>query len=238
MLVDNKFYFISLPRCASTSFLLNCLKKEIPIKHGNFNTDMLVAQSYERLKGINNETLIDTLYHPHEKLDYLEYKLGSGYDIISIKRDRHERFISTWKHVLDELYRMKEFDVYNKFIKLDANDLFYFNYTDLDKDDITPFIYEMIKRYDLKYRTRYVKIMMEILFTPTSFWHNHDTRIKWFDIKELPKLEKWVSEKLNMEFKLEQTNSSQHFDCNIQLDYNFKQKYNKIYDYFDFIRPA
>jgi hypothetical protein len=235
MLVDNKFYFISIPRCASTSFLLNCLKKEIPVKHGNSNTDKLVAQSYERIKNSNNETLIDTLYHPHEKLDYLEYKLGDVYEIISIKRDRYERFISLWKHVLDELYRVKEFDVYNKFTKLEAHELFYFSHTDLDKEIVTPFIYEMVKRYDLKYRSRYVTIMMEILFRPASHWHNHDSRIKWFDIKELYKLEQWVSEKLNMDFKLEQTNSSQHFDCSLKLDDSFIENYNKIYNYYDFL---
>ena len=45
MLVDSKFYFISLPRCASTSFLVNCLKQGIPVKHGNFTTDVMISKA-------------------------------------------------------------------------------------------------------------------------------------------------------------------------------------------------
>jgi hypothetical protein len=33
MLVDNKFIFVSLPRSASTSFYITCLKKGIKIEH-------------------------------------------------------------------------------------------------------------------------------------------------------------------------------------------------------------
>jgi hypothetical protein len=180
-----------------------------------------------------NEILIDTLYHSHEKIQYLENKLGYGYDIISVKRNRHERFISTWKHVLDELYRINEMDVYNKFKTFDENDLLFFNYNDLIDENLVSLINEIIKKYDLKYENRYVKVILSILLRPTSYWHNHDPRIKWFDIKELHKLEEWVSNKLNMEFKLEKTNSSQHFDCNLKLTDNFIKRYNQIYDYFD-----
>jgi hypothetical protein len=180
-----------------------------------------------------NEILIDTLYHSHEKIQYLENKLGYGYDIISVKRNRHERFISTWKHVLDELYRINEMDVYNKFKTFDENDLLFFNYNDLIDENLVSLINEIIKKYDLKYENRYVKVILSILLRPTSYWHNHDPRIKWFDIKELHKLEEWVSDKLKMEFKLEKTNSSQHFDCNLKLTDNFIKRYNQIYDYFD-----
>jgi hypothetical protein len=180
-----------------------------------------------------NEILIDTLYHSHEKIQYLENKLGYGYDIISVKRNRHERFISTWKHVLDELYRINEMDIYNKFKTFDENDLLFFNHNDLIDENLVSLINEIIKKYDLKYENRYVKVILSILLRPTSYWHNHDPRIKWFDIKELHKLEEWVSNKLNMEFKLEKTNSSQHFDCNLKLTDNFIKRYNQIYDYFD-----
>jgi hypothetical protein len=230
MLVDSKFYFISLPRCASTSFLVNCLKQGIPVKHGNFTTDVMISKANLKLP---NEILIDTLYHSHEKIQYLENKLGYGYDIISVKRNRHERFISTWKHVLDELYRINEMDVYNKFKTFDENDLLFFNHNDLIDENLVSLINEIIKKYDLKYENRYVKVILSILLRPTSYWHNHDPRIKWFDIKELHKLEEWVSNKLNMEFKLEKTNSSQHFDCNLKLTDNFIKRYNQIYDYFD-----
>ena len=33
MLVDNKFFYISLPRCASTAFQISCVKQNINIQH-------------------------------------------------------------------------------------------------------------------------------------------------------------------------------------------------------------
>ena len=35
MLVENKFLFISLPSCASTSFYISCIKNELDIQHYN-----------------------------------------------------------------------------------------------------------------------------------------------------------------------------------------------------------
>ena len=47
-------------------------------------------------------------------------------------------------------------------------------------------------------------------------------------------MEEWVSNILNIDFKLEKINSSQHFECALQLDDYFIEKYNKIYDIYDF----
>lgn len=41
MLVENKFLFISLPRCASTSFYISCIKNELDIQHYNDFIDEL-----------------------------------------------------------------------------------------------------------------------------------------------------------------------------------------------------
>ena len=44
--------------------------------------------------------------------------------------------------------------------------------------------------------------MIDILLTPLSFWTNNDPNIIWFDIKEMEKLENWVSTTLNKPFKI------------------------------------
>jgi hypothetical protein len=49
----------------------------------------------------------------------------------------------------------------------------------------------------------------------------------------LDKLENWVSNKLELDFKLEKINSSQHFDCNLKLNESFIKKYNEVFDRFD-----
>jgi hypothetical protein len=46
-------------------------------------------------------------------------------------------------------------------------------------------------------------------------------------------MEKWVSNKIGKEFKLKQVNSSQHIECSLKLDQNFKERYNSIYDFYD-----
>ena len=72
MLVDNKFIFVSLPRSASTSFYITCLKRGIKIEH------------YDTLIGLNkievdasddNEYIADNLFHAHERLTSLEKKI-------------------------------------------------------------------------------------------------------------------------------------------------------------------
>lgn len=69
--------------------------------------------------------------------------------------------------------------------------------------------------------------------SPTSYYHHHDKSIIWFDFKELNKMEKWVSDKLSIDFKLEKINSSQHFECSIINDDYFKKKYDSIYNNYD-----
>ena len=34
-------------------------------------------------------------------------------------------------------------------------------------------------------------------------------------------------------FKMEKSNGSQHFDCNLKMDNDFIKRYNNIYDYYD-----
>lgn len=41
MLIENKLLFISLPRCASTSFYISCIKNELDIQHYNDFIDEL-----------------------------------------------------------------------------------------------------------------------------------------------------------------------------------------------------
>ena len=66
MLVDNKFIYLSLPRCASTSFLITCLRNNINIKHYN---DLYYGRMNETNDlSLDNEKLADQLLHGHEKL--------------------------------------------------------------------------------------------------------------------------------------------------------------------------
>lgn len=229
MLVDNKFYFISLPRCASTSFMISCLKQGITINHVHSKLD---NQSQVDLELMPNEEIADKLTHGHESIIDLERKFGRGYDIISIKRDRYDQFISLWKHILDEVHRV-DLDNYAIFKELDENDILFYTSNDItNAEDVNRVFYDFMKRLNIKTWHPYTENVFKILYPPISQFHENYESIIWFDIKNLSQLEEWVSNKLNRPFKLEKINSSQHFECTLKNTENFKKKYDSIYGKF------
>jgi hypothetical protein len=235
MLIENKFLFISLPRCASTSFFLTSLKYGLNIKHDNPVYDNQL-EKIENWKTMENEDLIDILSHSHESITNLEKKFGHDFPIISIKRNRHERFISLWKHIIDETHRIKEFQTFENFKKLSIDDILFFNSNEVIEDNIFELVHQFSIKNKLNIKNAYIVNMLFILFKPTSFWHNHNNKIIWFDINELNKLEEWVSKTLSIDFKMEKTNSSQKYDSNIKNNEYFQTKYNSIYNQFDLIK--
>lgn len=239
MLIDRKFIFISLPRCASTSFMVTCLRNNILIEHYNQNTDkqLLHISDWEKL---TNEDLVDRLTHPHEPLALLQKKFGNKYDVISIRRDKYERFLSLWKHIIDELYRIKYVELAQAFSMLTINDIFHnINSNDIitieNRDHWADTFLKNLNYFDKK-NTKinfYIKNMLSILFTPIVELTNENPNIIWFDINELSKLEDWVSKKLDKKFKLEKINSSRHFECYIEINNEFKEKYDNLYNVFE-----
>ena len=75
--------------------------------------------------------------------------------------------------------------------------------------------------------------MLIILVRHVSFWHNNNPKIKWFEFGNFEKLEEWVSNKTGISFKMEKSNGSQHFECELKLNDEFIKKYNDIYDYYN-----
>lgn len=232
MLVDNKFYFISLPRCASTSFMISCLKQGIKINHFNSKLD---NQPQVDLITMSNEEIADNLTHSHESIISLEKKFGKGYDIISIKRDKYDQFVSLWKHILDEVHRV-DMDNYNIFKELNEDDVLFYTSNDITNiEDVDRIFYEFMKRLNIKSWHPYTENVFKILYPPISQFHENYENIIWFDIKNLNELEKWVSNKLNRPFKLEKLNSSQHFDSALKNTENFRKLYDNIYGkFFDY----
>jgi len=231
MLVENKFLFVSLPRCASTSFHISCLRNGFKIEH--------YAQSF--INGyhkpinltLNNEELADTIIHLHERLDVLVSKFGNEYDIISIKRDKYQRFVSLWKHIVDLTHTDGNIELSNIFKKIKLKDILFYTHSDLilnEESVINKFI--KINKIE-KYMTDGLYTMLSILVRHPSFWHNNNPKIKWFEFGDFAKLEEWVTYKTGKPFKMIKSNGSQHFDCSIKINEEFINRYNNIYDYFD-----
>lgn len=244
MLVDNKFIYISLPRTASTAFYYTCLINNIDVKHTNSN--WALNNSNIDFNNVDKIDLMNHIEHGHERLIDLKDVFGNNYPIISVKRNRHDRFYSLFKHALFDLKRIGSHDIYEFFKSTtDLNKLFFFTKEDIvSKQSRWDCISEYLKSNNLikgipsssdisSSVDSYSVNILDILLTPTIFWHGNDKNIIWFDFDKLYELEDWVSKKINKEFKIQHVNSSKHIDCELSLNSDFIQKYNYIYDYYD-----
>jgi hypothetical protein len=228
MLIDNKFIFLSIPRTASSSFHISCVRNNLNIKFAKESNN---NQYYDL--SLSNEDLIKSVIHPHEPIHELDIIFGVDYDIVAIKRDRHQRFLSLWKFVIK---RSKIYgDVVYEIVKsLTIEDILIFDSSKLNKKEVHGYIDLFLIKHNLVNKVdEYFRNLLFILWQPTSMWHNNDTRIKWFDFDKLNEMEEWVSNKLNKSFKLLNFNSSKGLDLNLTIDDNFIKNYNKIYNTFD-----
>ena len=237
MLVNDKFIYISLPRCASTTFMLKCLKDErINVKHYTYGFDETILDC-DLSK--DDMTLIRTLRHAHEPIDLLEQKFGNQYEVIAVHRDRHERFISLYNHIIQLI---DDIDPTTADIlkQLTIEDVLFFETNDIsirfDADEYNTkenVVDKFIINNKLNNKNIKIKLWLMVLFTPHSYYHLHSSKIKWFDFNKLYELEEWVSNKLGFEFKIDKLNTSKHIESNLKLNDAFIKKYNSIYDRFD-----
>jgi hypothetical protein len=228
MLVDNKFIYLSLPRCASTSFHISCVKNNLDIKFAKSSEN---NQQYDLL--LSNEDLIKKMTHIHERINELDIAFGNRYEIISVNRDRHERFLSLWKFFIKESKTYGN-EVHQIVKSLTIEDILWFDVSQLDKTRIQNTIDTFLIKHNLINKVDdFFKNLLFILWQPTSLWHNNDKRIIWFDFNKIDELETWVSNKINKPFKLEHTNSSKNIKTNLILNDNFIKIYNNKYDRFD-----
>lgn len=244
MLVENKFIYISLPRRGSTSFHYSCLLNDFDIKNTGDYSD--IENSKIDFKNIDESNIMDHIVHGHVPLTELQEKFGTSYPIIAVYRDRHETFYSLFKHVIFDLKRVGFSNISDHFANLSANELFFWNTNDLVSkksrwEKIAEYLYDR-KLLDIKVpiptkismnSEEYVINILDIFLSPASVWHNHNKDINWFNINELHKMEKWISDITNKPFKIKNVNSSSHIDCKLKLDNTFIKCYNDIYDFYD-----
>jgi hypothetical protein len=239
MLIENSFFYISLPRCASTSFMGSCVKYGLQIQHftDEWNIENQLSESVKELKNVDYTNFQHQFKHGHEPINFLRKKFGDGFDVISVKRNKYDRFFSLWKHILHEMDLKENKDTYDKCKNLSVDELLFYGDRDLlnqaDSDDTVD---DFIKKNNLNKITEYGKKMVSILIKPYSVYHLHDPNIIWFDFNELWKLEDWVSNKLNMDFKLIKTNSSNQYSPNFKNDEYFREKFDCIYSKYEVVK--
>jgi hypothetical protein len=232
MLVDKKFYYISLPRCGSTSFHFTCLRQYIPIQ--TLSEDVDLKHKPISIDNFTNKELSEKHIHRHERLVALQERFGEEYPIIAVRRDRHETFISLWKHVIQHVKIKCEQGLYEKFSKFTIDDIFFFKPSEFSVgySKLEELATEFLKRNNIECRWQLSNLMI-VLYAPKSLWHGNHKDIIWFDFDKLNEMEDWISSKLERPFKLENFNTSKHIESNVKLDDYFKSKYNSIYNIHD-----
>jgi len=246
MLVDNKFIYVSLPRCGSTSFHYSCILNNLTVS--NLDNEWNRQNELVDFNNIDELKIMESITHGHEPVIDLRKKFGNNLPVISVYRDRHESFFSLYKHIIYDTARTGSYEFSKWMANIDLNDLFFFETNDLATMDNR---WDIVNKFLIKNKfidkyisrkhtptnfsnTDYLLVnILIILITPKSIWHNHDNDIIWFNINEMEKLEKWVSDITKTNFKLKNVNSHSHIETKIKLNDDFKDKYNLIYDHYD-----
>lgn len=230
MLVDDKFIIILIPRCATTSFVATCQTHNIPIKTGRSDVG-----GYENVMSYVTKKFT----HFHDDITFLTSKFGNDYPIIAVKRNKYDSFISLWKmilNVLDVYYQKHE--LVKILSKMKIDDILFFSRGEYALRDINS-VLKLRKAFFAKHGLPYdstASRFLQLLYTPESWYHNFDKRIIWFDFDKLYELEEWVSDKLNMDFKLENINSSKSVNCDIENDEYFKERFDYIFSRYEVIK--
>ena len=235
MLVENKFIYVSLPRCASTAFFISCIKNGFDVKHANSKSDNLIKNV-----DFNNLSNIDLVYqinHFHETITSLKETFGSEYEIISVKRNKYERYISYFNHCIGELKRNGNFDLSNRFLELTTDDVLFYKTSDLiNKESKINVIQDFLKNIGYSNYNKTIESLLLPMITPTSTYHNNDPNIIWFDFNNLNEMEMWVSQKTGKSFKLESFGSSNEYKSKLAVNNYFIEKYDEIYSYYDIFK--
>jgi hypothetical protein len=218
MLVDNKFIFISIPRCATLSFEYSCINNGLEL---NFNPHMLATKQFR-----DNKT---PSYHSHVR--YSEYKkiYGDKYPIITINRNPVDRFISGWKYVLLEVQRTDK-NLYDRLVNL-SNEEFMFHFLNYFKNlqFSETNIQQFFKQFNPDFKsTRNLLVKFKTILVDNSHWtENADEIINFSFEEEIPKLEQWVSEKCDIDFKLLNVNDTKKVDLTLIKNQRFIDFYNQ-----------
>lgn len=230
MYVENKFLFLSIPRCATVSFETSLVEQGFKIKYyPNILTEKRVNMG---LLPIN---------HGHQAISVLEKNLlinesvkdeTTEIDRISIYREPLERFISGWKYVLKNIKIVdeKSYTILKTIDNKEFIDRFSSIITsplDITKPPTFDKLLGPILSYDLLTDKKFTnsRNVFESTLTPPSRWHENNVKIRFFDIKNLSELENYVREKTNKDFVLKKINDTFDIETSLIIDEDLKKFY-------------
>jgi len=218
MVIDNKIVFVAIPKNASWSVEDTCINYGFDLKYPNTLWENSIKSN---TKDVNK--------HIHSRIHTLIDSFGTDLEYVCILRDSTDRFISAWKFFIKSvIHSLDNIDE----VKLKK----------LDNNFIIKFIKENYKLYLTAYssfenrRELLIRLLndMEIdcpitdSFLDKTITHivtlssqymwilNDKIKVKCFYLDNLTEFENYMSDKLNVDFKLLHKNDTSNFnDCNV-----------------------
>jgi hypothetical protein len=190
--INNDLIWVSIPKCASTS-----------TEHAFYNSGLDITHIY-----FENKKVIDK--HIHFQIDYLYNKFGVK-ETVCIKRDYFERWLSALVFLWEYL-ESKNITPIVPWEEIDNNTIYeIFNKDYIDRmhnsnpDDIVDLDRHFLKDKEQK---DIVYFGLHLIFCSQMYWVNNKKCTYEFDITEIDKFEKFISDRYSIDFKIPSLNKT------------------------------
>jgi hypothetical protein len=223
--INNDLIWISVPRCASMS-IEKSIVNHPHIKYQHINS---INPKFEKMKDA----------HLHVNIDDLTVYFGKM-ETVCIKRNWFERWLSSFEYIWQSIefnkltpkYNYEEVDndfIYNIFSNSFINKL---EFENSDDDIISLFLLFINESLD-EFKDKNIRYTGIRLLSSQNIWTSNEKCTYEFDINELYKFENFISNRYNIDFKIEHINRSKKLKNKIVINDELKNfiwnKFEKPY---------
>lgn len=220
--INNDLIWISVPRCASMSIEKSIINSDLKYTH--------IRDVDPMFKKMKNE-------HLHVSINNLVYYFGK-LETVCIKRDWFERWLSSFEYIwqlirinkLTPKYNYEEIDnnfIYKTFSKSFVNKLEFSNSNENIINLFLLFINESLDEFENKH-IRYTGIRV---LSSQNMWTGNEKCTYEFNINEICKFEKFISNRYNIDFKVDNINKSEKLTNKIVINDELKNFIWNIFEY-------
>ena len=229
MVINNKIAFIAIPKNASWSVENSCIDLNFDLRYSNIAWENEVKRG-----GIRNR-------HIHTTIQALIATFGTNLDYVCILRNSTDRFISAWKFFITQSSEFLDYQTVSK-LKNTNNDFImnfiknnHYDFISMYADRTIPkkLFIKLINELDFpqEFKTNdelLTRFSLHMLtFISQYHWIFNDVvTVKEFHLDNISKFEKYMSESLNVNFKLVHINET-------KLDYSLVTKTDELIEFVD-----
>ena len=231
MVINDRIAFIPIPKNASWSVEDTCVGYKLDLKYPNLLWENSIRMDVKK-----------PTKHIHSTVHQLLDKFGNKIEYVAIMRNSTDRLISAWKYFISSLeIGLNNESISNKIKKLDNHFLMEFikeNYLQLSSCYHSVYLSEDLLIVLLKKMGIYDNININDKFKKDFSTHilsfisqhqwvlNDSVKVRQFDFDKLNEFEDYISNQLNIDFKLIHQNKT-------KLDYCAVTKTDELVSFVD-----